>query len=51
MAKYKVSFSGFAYIEANDEEEAKDLLYFDEFSYKETQIDEVEEVDDFVVEW
>lgn len=50
MAKYKVYYSGFAYVEANNPEEAKDNC-FDGFTvYEEEQIDNVEEVDDFFVE-
>lgn len=51
--KYKVNFSGFAYVEADDEEEAKNI-FLDKsdmvFSYRKTKITTVEEVDDFVVE-
>lgn len=49
MAKYKVYYSGFAYVEADDEERAKDHYDFD-YDYKEEQIDNVEEVDEFSVE-
>lgn len=47
--KYKVNFSGFAYIEANDEKEAKDKFGCEDIEYEEYSIDNVEEVDDFVV--
>lgn len=49
MAKYKVAFSGFAYVEADDEEEAKELFQNDEADYMETEIDSAEEVDEFFV--
>lgn len=49
MAKYKVYYSGFAFIEADNEEEAKELYYDDyDIVYEEKQVDEVEEIDDFV---
>lgn len=49
MAKYKVNYSGFAYVEADTPEEAEDI--YEHFSvYEETQIDSVEEVDEFIVE-
>lgn len=47
---YKVNFSGFAYIEADSEEEAKDKYHDDNCVYVEANIDDVEEVDDFIVE-
>lgn len=49
--RYKVKFSGFAYIEADSEDETEERFDDDEFAYKETSIDSIEEVDDFVVEW
>lgn len=50
MPKYKVLFSGFAYIEAENADEAEDLFNNDEFDYMERSIEAVEEVDDFVIE-
>ena len=47
--KYKVNFSGFAYVEADSEDEAIDL-YIDLPVYSEQTVTSVEEVDDFVVE-
>ena len=48
--KYKVNFSGFAYVEANSEEEAKEkVLHEDDVIYSETQVDYIEEVDEFEV--
>ena len=49
MPKYKVLFSGFAYIEAENADEAENLFYNDEFDYMEDSIEAVEETDDFVV--
>jgi hypothetical protein len=51
MKKYKVMFSGYAYVEAFDEADAENV--FDEGLevYKETSIDMVEEVDEFLVEF
>ena len=49
--RYKVKFSGFAYIEADSEDEAEECFDNEEFVYKETSVDSIEEVDDFVVEW
>ena len=48
MAKYKVSFSGFAYVEADSPEEAKDEYEWSAI-YEETSIDSVEEVEEFEV--
>lgn len=48
--KYKVSFTGWAYVEADNEEEAKEkVMYEDDSYYEETECVAVEEVDDFVV--
>lgn len=48
--KYKVNFSGFAYVEADSEEEAREkVLYKDDAIYSETQVDNIEEVDEFEV--
>lgn len=48
--KYKVNFSGFAYVEADSEEEAEEkVLYEDDAIYSETQADNIEEVDEFEV--
>lgn len=53
MKKYKVSFSGFAYVEADSPEEAEELFHEEGTAvvYSEYQADSVEEVDDFVVNW
>lgn len=50
MAKYKISFSGFAYVEADTEEEALELFDDDLDIFREQRIDSVTEVDEFVVE-
>lgn len=48
--KYKVNFSGFAYVEADSKEEAREkVLYEDDAIYSETQVDNIEEVDEFEV--
>ena len=46
--KYKVSFSGFAYVEADSPEEAEEkAMYEDDAVYEEKK--SVEEVDEFAV--
>ena len=48
--KYKVNFSGFAYVEADSEEEAREkVLYEDDAIYSETQVGNIEEVEEFEV--
>lgn len=48
--KYKVFYTGFAYVEADSEEEAKEkVLDEDDAIYFETQVDNIEEVDEFEV--
>jgi hypothetical protein len=47
MAKYKVYYSGFAYVEADSVEEAEENYEYD-CVYEEKQIEKVEEVDEFV---
>ena len=49
MAKYKVYFSGFAYIEADSIEEAEDNYDF-YAAYEERMVDMIEEVDEFPVD-
>lgn len=51
MRKYKIKFSGIAYVEANSEEDAKWDFDPDDCAYSEVVIDDIEEVDEFVVEW
>ena len=50
MAKYKISFSGFAYVEADTEEDAIEMFDDDLDIFREQRIDSVTEVDEFVVE-
>ena len=50
MAKYKISFSGFAYVEANSEEDAIEMFDDDLDIFREQRIDAVTEVDEFTVE-
>lgn len=48
--KYKVSFSGFAYVEAGSPEEAEGkAMYEDDAVYEEKECESVEEVDEFAV--
>ena len=47
--KYKVNFSGFAYVEADNLQEAEELFLNDEVVYAETEIASAEEVDDFSI--
>ena len=48
MAKYKISYSGFVFIEADDEEAAREDYEFGGV-YEEKEITSVEEVDEFTV--
>lgn len=47
--KYKVCYSGFAYIEADSMQEAEEMFEYDDFTYKEQNVDRIEEVDSFIV--
>lgn len=48
--KYKVSYTGFVYVEADSEDEAKEkALYENDAIYSETQVDNIEEIDEFEV--
>ena len=48
--KYKVSFSGFAYVEADSPEEAEEkAMYEDDAVYEEKECESTEEVDEFAV--
>lgn len=49
--KYKVTFSGFAYVEANSEKEAIESYQDDCNYYREEQVDLVETVDEFEIKW
>lgn len=48
MAKYKIHYSGFAYVEASDEEEAEEMFFDGDTVVDETVVDEIEEVEEFV---
>ena len=50
MAKYKVCYSGYAYVEANSKDEAQDLYEFGMATYEEKSVDCVVEIDEFCVE-
>lgn len=51
MAKYKVSYSGFVYVEADTADEAKEKVLEEvEEIYSEKQVNAVIEVDEFDVE-
>ena len=47
--KYKINISGFAYVEADSEEEAMTKYLNDEETYKEMNNPVIEEVDEFIV--
>ena len=47
--KYKVSYTGFAYVEADSEEEAKEKAGVDDIIYAEHEWTNIEEVDEFEV--
>ncbi len=49
MKKYKVKYSGFAYIYANDIDDAKANFDRDDAVFDEYSIDSVHEVDEFTV--
>ena len=46
--KYKINFSGFAYVEADNEDEAVENFNVDEL-YREEEIECIEEVDEFAI--
>ena len=51
MAKYKVCYSGYAYVEADDPDAAIDAYYEEEMAYyEEKTVDSVEEVEEFIVD-
>ena len=49
MKKYKVEFSGFVYVEAEDEEDAKEKYNDGETIYEESEVNSVKQVSDFHV--
>lgn len=50
MAKYKIYYSGFAYVEADSEDEAEDKYSWDDTILDEKSIDSIVKVDEFVME-
>ena len=50
MAKFKVCYSGYAYVEAGDDVEAREKYFDDRVTYEEMSVDVVVEVDEFGVE-
>lgn len=50
MAKYKVYYSGFAYVEADSADEAAENYEYDSI-YEIYGVDRVEEVDDFGIDF
>lgn len=50
MAKYKVKFGGFAYVEAESIEEAEEKFDDEEFVFCEYGVAAIEEVDEFLME-
>ena len=49
MPKYAVFFSGVAYVEADDQETAKEAFHDDDFVLKDTEVTSINEVDEFVM--
>lgn len=49
MSKYKICYSGFVYVEAEDERDALELAQDGMTIYDEMEWEDVEEVDDFDV--
>lgn len=47
--KYKVSYSGFYYVEADSPEEAEQKAFDSDLIYSEESIDRIEEVKEFTV--
>ena len=50
MAKWKVEFSGFAYVEADNKEEAAEMYKDEDFVYQESAVTSVEQVGEFTVQ-
>ena len=50
MAKYKIEFSGFAYVEADSKEEAHEAWLNDECIYLETGVNDISEIEEFDIE-
>ena len=47
--KYKVDYEGFAYVEAENEEEARRYFLDDNIAYDEKGVTAIEEIDEFYV--
>jgi hypothetical protein len=50
VAKYKIKFGGFAYVEADNEAEAEEKFDDQDYVFAEYGIAAIEEVDEFTVE-
>lgn len=50
MAKYKVCYSGYAYVEAGTDVEAREKYFDDQVIYEDMSVDVVVEIDEFGVE-
>lgn len=50
MKKYKVSYSGFAYVLAENKQDAEDKFDNDNCTYGELHIESIDRVSEFVVE-
>lgn len=50
MAKYRVNYSGFVYVEADSQEDALEAYFDGDTIYEESGVDSVEEIDEFDVE-
>lgn len=48
MIKYRICFSGFAFVEALSEEEAEEKFFDGDTVVDETVVDSIEEVEEFV---
>ena len=49
MGKYKVTYSGFSYVEADSEEDAINMAQDGVIVYEETEWEQAEEVDEFEI--
>lgn len=50
MAKWRIDYKGFAFIEADTLEEAEEMFKNGESSYEERESEEPVKVDDFIIE-
>lgn len=51
MAKYRIEYEGFMYVEAEDYDEAEQKYFGDDYIYKESGEYEISEVSDFIVDF